>query len=591
MAGEERHPQHLPAGERTSLLGRASARHGYDNESAPPHADRDVSPSSTVGSHQERDSAQLRKNVVLLLGVFLVNSDSAILLAMFRQIASNFGSLNSASWIITAYLLGLISVQPLYGKLSDIYGRKPLLLAAYIFYCVGGLLAGSGLSFSALLIGRGICGIGNAGITVLISTLIVDLVPLRDVAVWRSYAYAVNQVGRAVGPSIGGLIADRTHWRWALLIQVPFNLFAALYIWKRMTFPAPPTNKTHTEPTQEATRRSKLRRIDFSGSITLGLANISLLLLLDQIQASPDTFGQDSSTLFPLSSWLVFMTLFFFVEGFWAREPIFPLRLLAKRNVVSSYAIQFLQTGAQMALYTSVPLYFRVTGGDTSSRAAIRLLVITLGTVAGSLVSGFAIKRTGLYRLVTLLSTALSSLSFLAVFLRWRGPTSWAETLYGFPIGMAFGVSLSAAFIGLTAALEPYQVAVGTSGFYMCLNLGSLVGVSAASTLICTFVERALREGLAGLPDVEKVIREVTSRFERINELPEEVARVVLEAYTRSFGNVWLFALLFSCVALFASFVMHEGLAERKPASARRSRPKSAGRGYAACAEEEAEEA
>ncbi len=343
----------------------------------------------------------------------------------------------------------------------------------------------------------------------------------------------------------------------ALLFQVPFNLLAAIYIWKKMTFPAPPTSKTHANPTQEEpNRRSKLRRIDFSGSVSLALANVSVLLLLDQVQASPDTFGQDSSTLFPLSTWLVFMTLFFFAEAFWAREPIIPLRLLAKRNVVSSYAIQFLQTGAQMALYTSVPLYFRVTDGDTSSRAAIRLLVITIGTVVGSLVSGYAIKRhvspapplqhsflmrhrTGLYRLVTLLSTALSSLSFLAIFLRWRGPTSWGETLYGFPIGMAFGVSLSAAFIGLTADLEPYQVAVGTSGFYMCLNLGSLVGVSAASTLICTFVERALREGLAGLPDVEDIVREVTSSFERINELPEEVARVVLEAYTRSFGNVW----------------------------------------------------
>jgi hypothetical protein len=146
---------------------------------------------------------------------------------------------------------------------------------------------------------------------------------------------------------------------------------------------------------------------------------------------------------------------------------------------------------------------------------------------------------TGLYRLVTVISILLSNLSFLAVFLRWRGGTGWAETLYGFPIGLGFGVSLSSAYIGLTAGLEPFQVAVGTSGFYMCLNLGSLFGVSAASMLISTFVERALRKSLAGLPDAERIIRNVTSNFDRINELPGKIAEVVLRAYTKSFVNVW----------------------------------------------------
>lgn len=130
-------------------------------------------------------------------------------------------------------------------------------------------------------------------------------------------------------------------------------------------------------------------------------------------------------------------------------------------------------------------------------------------------------------------------MSFLAVFLRWRGSSGWAETLYGFPIGLGFGVSLSSAYIGLTADLEPSHVAVSTSGFYMCLNLGSLFGVSAASILICTFVERLLRRSLADLPDAEKIIHDVTSNFDRINELPGKVAEVVLGAYTRSFVNVW----------------------------------------------------
>jgi hypothetical protein len=117
-----------------------------------------------------------------------------------------------------------------------------------------------------------------------------------------------------------------------------------------MSFPPPPVPKNSNETNPEDCRRSKLKRIDFSGSTSLALANVSLLLFLDRLQANPVSIGQDSTTLVPLSTWLAFLAIFVLVEGFWASEPIIPLRLLVKRNVVSSYAIQFLQTGAQMAV-------------------------------------------------------------------------------------------------------------------------------------------------------------------------------------------------------------------------------------------------
>jgi hypothetical protein len=138
----------------------------------------------------------------------------------------------------------------------------------------------------------------------------------------------------------------------ALLYQVPFNFLALLFIWRKMSFPQPPCAKAPHDQNmnQEDCTRSKLRRIDFSGSTSLALANVSLLLFLDRLQANPDSLGQDSTTMIPLSTWLAFLAVFLLVEGFWASEPIIPLRLLVKRNVVSSYAIQFLQTGAQMAV-------------------------------------------------------------------------------------------------------------------------------------------------------------------------------------------------------------------------------------------------
>ncbi|KAK0726524.1 major facilitator superfamily domain-containing protein [Apiosordaria backusii] len=515
-------------------------------------------------------------------------------MAMFRDIASEFEQLSSASWIINAYIIGIIAAQPLYGKLSDIYGRKPLLLFAYICYCVGAAVAGAGFSFWGLLLGRSLCGIGNAGITVLISTLIVDLVPMREVAVWRGYVYAINQIGRALGPSLGGIISDSTNWRWALLYHVPINLAGLIFIWAKMSFPkpAPPDSKgAGNSLTTKPTQYSKFKRIDFSGSTSLAIANVSLLLFLDQVQKTPDNLAHNPMAMVPMSTWLGFFVLFLLVEAFWAREPIFPLRLLRQRNVVSAYVIQFVLTTAQVALYTSIPLYFRVTMSDSNTMSSLRLLVMTLGTVAGSLISGYVIKRTGLYRLITNIAVVLSNLSFLAIFLRWRGVTHWGETLYGFPIGVGFGVSLSAAFIALTAGLESTQVAVATSGFYLSMNLGSLLGVSGASLLIASFVERTLREKLPDLPDKEQIIRDVLSNFDTIDGLPKKIAGIVLKAYEKSFVSVWLFCVVFGVLGLISSFVMREGQLHHSPAPSKAKRPGTtrSQHGYGAISEDDSD--
>ncbi|MCJ1226965.1 hypothetical protein MMC12_003620, partial [Toensbergia leucococca] len=150
---------------------------------------------------------------VLILGVFIANADTSIVLATYGSISSEIGNLDDASWLVVTYTLAMCAVQPTYGKLSDVYGRKSTLITAYTFFAIGCALSGVGTSMWQVIVGRAVAGIGGAGMTSLVSVLIADKVPLRDVATWRGYVNVAATVGRSAGGPFGGYLADTIGWR------------------------------------------------------------------------------------------------------------------------------------------------------------------------------------------------------------------------------------------------------------------------------------------------------------------------------------------------------------------------------------------
>ena len=211
---------------------------------------------------------------VLLIGTFISNADSSLLFATHSIIASEFNALHDSSWLLTSFALAQAASLPLYGKLSDIYGRKALLLTAYALFALGCFLVGIGGSMSELIVGRVISGFGASGMTALVSILITDLVPLRDVATWRSWVNIVATTGRSMGGPVGGWLADSVGWRWSFLGQVPFAGVAFVLVW--MILPSRVRGSL-----DEEVRGSKLSRVDFLGATLMALSILSLLLPLE----------------------------------------------------------------------------------------------------------------------------------------------------------------------------------------------------------------------------------------------------------------------------------------------------------------------
>ncbi|KAF4627684.1 hypothetical protein G7Y89_g10464 [Cudoniella acicularis] len=461
---------------------------------------------------------------ILLLGVFVANADVSLVLATSGTISSEFDQLGSAGWLITSYTLAMCAVQSMYGKLSDIYGRKQTIVVSYAFFAVGSAICGLGQTLPQVICGRLIAGVGGAGINCLVAIVIADMVPIREVASWRSYVNIAATTGRSLGGPIGGFLTDTIGWRWSFLGQCPPTVLALfLVIWK--------LKDLHSETTPAQSHLSKLRRIDFLGAFLLSISIVCAILVLD-------LGGQRMSWASPkmlilLGTSVVTGNLFIVVEAFWAKEPIFPLRLLLNRDVITSYINLAFQSGAQSAMMLLVPLYFQVSAHASATNAGAHLMPSVIGNAFGGLICGFIIRKTGKYKLISIFGALASSTSYLLLILRWHGHTSFLESLYIIPGGFGNGVALSASFIALTAGVEACQIAIASSGLYLSMNIGTVGGLSIAAAILQSTLRKQLSISLEGMQDREQIIKSALSDIEYVRSLKGDLGAIVTAAYVK----------------------------------------------------------
>ncbi|CAJ2504949.1 Uu.00g123430.m01.CDS01 [Anthostomella pinea] len=299
---------------------------------------------NTILSLSLNSSAPANPLPTLLIGAFIAQVDSSIVLASSKEIASSFHALSDASWLITSYVLAQCATQALYGKLSDIFGRKVVLVFAYSVFTLGGI----GNAYWKVLLGQAISGVGGAGMIALVAVIIADILPVREIATWRSYVNVIATLGRSCGGPIGGWLVDTIGWRWCFLGQCPYAALAvALVLWK---LPGSTGKDSAEGAGGEQSMRSKASRVDLWGVITLPSMLAALFVSLDR-------GGKLYAWYYTLPIALLALVLaaaFYYVEKVVAEEPILPMELLAKRDVAIPYAIVAFQTGAQFIASTIV---------------------------------------------------------------------------------------------------------------------------------------------------------------------------------------------------------------------------------------------
>lgn len=490
--------------------------------------------------------------IPMSIGIFLASMDGTIVVSSYAAIGSELNQLQNTSWIATAYMLTTTSFQPLYGKLSDIFGRKACLLFAYTIFAIGCLGCGLARNMTELIASRAFAGIGGGGMSTIVSIVLSDVVPLRSRGTWQGVLNMIWAIGSASGAPLGGFLADTIGWRWAFLIQVPIAMLAFVAV----------SLSLHLPKLDNSDFYAKLKRVDFAGSIALIVTIFALLFGLDR---GGNVSWRDNFTMLALGASLLSFLLFGIIETRIASEPFAPKRIIFNQSLIAGYLVNFFGIAAAMNLIFQISLYLQAVQGKTASAAGLWLVLGVLGGLAGSLGGGLTIQATGKFHLITVLSYGVQ---FLGTGLVNFSTGLLFHSTFWLGVGLAIaslgnGCGITTSLIALIANAGQEDQAIATAVSYLFRSLGAVVGVSFGSTLVQETIRTYLRGNLSGR-DVEEIILRVRESLSYVETLDPETRAVVKGAYAQAVQVSLGFSVAMSACAFVASVFIKETALRRK---------------------------
>ncbi|KAI0841784.1 MFS general substrate transporter [Hypoxylon sp. FL0890] len=484
----------------------------------------------------------------MAIGVFLVAMDQTLTIATYGRMGSELNALNSTSWISTSYFLTLTAFQPLYGKVSDIFGRKESLLFAYFVFGLGSLGCGLSQDIIQLCVARAVAGVGGGGMNAVVTILLTDIVSLRDRGVWQGYINVIFAAGMSSGAPIGGLIADSIGWRWAFTAQFPLSMVAWLAVYFVLNLPK----------TDHAHWTAKISRVDFLGAFVLVSAAFTLLFGLD----NGSNEGWDKKiTIIPLAITPVLFALFILIEMKVASHPFAPGHVILDPPLLAAYMANFFGVAGQMGVLFFIALFFQAAMGLSATQSGMMFIPSTFAGLSGSLGGGLIMRRTGKYYWLTLFGYTLMILS-AAPMVAFTGAV--VKSTVGVIVGLcvaAFGggISITSTLIAIIANAAPGDTAVAIACSYLFRSLGSTIGISVSTAVLQQVLRVGLANSLGDDSDRAREIEEgVRQSLDYIRKLEPALADTVRACYAVAVQWAFLPVVIFSFLALLAAAWLRE---------------------------------
>ncbi|GAA3514813.1 hypothetical protein GCM10022234_07190 [Aeromicrobium panaciterrae] len=472
----------------------------------------------------------------LMTGMFLAALDQSIVGTALPRITSELHGLNKLSWVVTAYLLASTAATPLWGKISDLYGRRLIFQAAIITFLIGSALCGFARNIDELIAFRALQGIGGGGLMALALATIGDVVPPRERGRYMGYMGAVFGTASVLGPVLGGWLADGPGWEWIFWLNVPIGIVALVVT--SIVLKLPHVRREHT--------------IDWLGAGFLVAAVSSVLLYT--AWAGPDHGWADGLSLSLLIGGLVLAAIFVLIERR-AAEPILPMDLFNNSVFSITNALGMVFGISMFGAIIFVPLYLQIVMGMSPTRSGLGMVPMVAGLFSASIPSGNYVTKTGRYRMFPIASTIIVACALLLLSTL-DADSSYLRVGIGmYVLGFGLGLTMQLLTLIVQNSVDVRHMGVATSTVTFFRNLGGAFGTAVFGAVLNSRLSHHLEVSLGSAPAGGSIN---TNNAAAIHNLPEPVRGKVIDAFASSLHEVFLTALPFVGVAFILTLFIKE---------------------------------
>jgi EmrB/QacA subfamily drug resistance transporter len=417
--------------------------------------------------------------IAVMSGLFLVALDQTIIATALGRIVEEFDAFSSLGFVVTAYLLFSTVTVPIAGKMSDMFGRRPVLLTGVIVFTLGSLLSGISGNIEQLIAYRALQGLGGGIIMANAFTIIGDLFSPRERGKWQGIIGGVFGISSVIGPLLGGFLTDShvilglmTNWRWTFFINVPIGIFSAFIIARYCP----------------AIRHDKKPVIDYAGAITITIALTALVLAVDNTEVIFKNLidnGMDLSVLKTLLFTLAAISgaLFVFVETR-AKEAIIPLRFFLNQTFSSISIAAFFFGAAFLGSILYLTQFNQQVFKADATTSGLMLLPMVLGLVTASIIVGQIVSRTGKYKSIIIAGFTTATVGVLSLSSLNANSPYWHEAIIMVFTGMGLGAGMPIMNLAVQNEFEQHDLGATTSSVQLFRGLGSTIGTAVFSALL-----------------------------------------------------------------------------------------------------------
>ncbi|GEA80066.1 MDR family MFS transporter [Cellulomonas uda] len=483
----------------------------------------------------------------LLASMFLSSLDQSIVGTAMPTIVGELDGVAHQGWVVTAYILAIAIVMPLYGKFGDLWGRRWPFLVAIGLFTLASAGAGFAQTFGELVFWRGVQGLGGGGLMILSQAIIADIVPAKDRGKYMGPMGALFGIAAVIGPLLGGLFTQHADWRWCFWVNIPIGIAAFVTAWVTLRLPS---------------HRSE-RPVDVAGIVFLVVATSGLVLASSwtSFSGNRDYDWSDPWLLALVGGTVLAIAAFVVVELRFARDPILPLRLFRNPTFTIATLIGFILGAGMFAALAFLPTFLQMSTGVGVTQSGFLLLPMMAGVMLTAIGSGVAITKTGRYKIYPVVGLLVTALGLMWL-TRITGDMSLV--LFGamiFVLGAGMGLVMQTIVLAVQNAVDPHELGTATSANNFFREIGAAVGTAIFSTIFTTALFTKLSDVFAGASQLGAGASDVTP--EAVAALPEPYKSGVIDAFASTLApSFWYFVPLVLVGLVLALFLKEVALSD-----------------------------